>query len=97
MNTHLIRRAFEVYFSKNRDKKMFKSSSNPVKTEKKAISLLLKMCYNMSASWTSFHWASSIGFQRKKQKVGKPLDKKREVSITAYLPEKLGILLIFLT
>ena len=76
---------------------MFKSSSNPVKTEKKAISLLLKMCYNMSASWTSFHWASSIGFQRKKQKVVKPLDKKKEASIAAYLPEKLGILLISLT
>ena len=76
---------------------MFKSSSNPVKTEKKAISFLLKMCYNMSASWTSFRWTSSIGFQRKKQKVVKPLDKKKEASIAAYLPEKLGILLIYLT
>ena len=27
----------------------------------------------------------------------KPLDKKREASIAAYLPEKLGILLIYLT
>ena len=65
VNTHLIRRAIEVYFSKNRNKKMFKSSSNLVKTEEKAISFLLKMCYNMSAGWTRKGRQASLLTSRK--------------------------------